>query len=973
MKTILSAISNFSILRGVLSPRIICKTASEMGYEAVALTDRNNLYALPEFLRWCKEYRLTPIIAAELAACGSEVLLYAEGDSGFSNLCRIISECHCRKDFSLVSSILAGPDEIHAVCDTLPLIDSLKGVLPVYYRMRRPRIPPLSVRKAGIPCVIAPPMVFFSDTDFQVHRLLRAIDNNTTLSKLTEAETFLPDAMFMPWQKLYDRFEVFDYALEATEKFCEAICSRKEFGKPLMPGFSCGISSLEYLRSKAFEGARKRYGEKLSEAVVNRLNYELDLIEKKGFSDYFLVVDDIVRQSPRTCGRGSGAASIVAFSLGITNVDPIRYNLMFERFLNPGRVDPPDIDVDFAWDERDDVLDYVFDKYGNEHAAMVATHLTCGARMAIREVARIYGLTEEEISRVTAKIPYFVDLEEYAQNITEVLKQWPAMKGVVLDPPWPEILEKAGKIIGMPRGIGTHCGGVVITTEPINTVAPIQYSAKGYPIIQWEKDGAEEMGLVKIDLLGNRSLAVIRDAIANIKSEGIDFDEHNWDPQSDASTLELFAKGESMGVFYVESPAMRLLQRKSGTGDFEHLVIHSSIIRPAANKYIREYLKRLHGEPWIALHPKLNETLSETFGIMVYQEDVSKVAIALAGFSVEDADMLRKIMSKKTKAARFEDYRKMFFNGAIKNGVAEPVIKEVWEMMLSFSGYSFCKAHSASYVQVSFQSGYLKAHFGAAFMAAVLSNYGGYYSTQAYISEAMRMGIRIIPPDVNKSNYRYYSSKNSIIVGFCQIKGLSNSAQQRIIQERSKGGPFCSMDDFLSRSGISESDAEKLILAGACDCFASGFNRPQLFWQMRRFFRSGSSESVPQLNTLSPAQFLKYQYKTLGFLTVCHPITLVKFSRKITIKARDIDKWVGKRVVIAGWCITAKTVSTKLGTTMEFVTFEDETGLIETVFFPQVYSRYAAMLQYHAAFVISGMVTSEFGVATLEVEKLERP
>ncbi len=972
MNTILCAISNFSILRGVLSPQMICKTACEMGYEAVALTDRNNLYALPEFLRWCREYRLTPIIAAELVVCGGETLLYAEGDNGFSNLCRIISEYHCRKDFSLVSSILSGPDGIHAVCDSLTLIDSLKSALPVYYRMRRPKIPPLSLRKAGIPCIIAPPMVFSSDTDFQTHRFLRTIDNNTTLSRLAETEIFSPDAMFMSWQKLCDRFEVFDYAIESTEKFCQTICSRKEFGAPLMPGFTCGKSSVEYLRSKAFEGALRRYGA-LSEAVVTRLNYELELIEKKGFSDYFLVVDDIVRQSPRTCGRGSGAASIIAFSLGITNVDPIRYNLMFERFLNPGRVDPPDIDVDFAWDERDDVLDYVFDKYGNEHAAMVATHLTCGARMAIREVARIYGLTEEEISRVTAKIPYFVDLEEYAQSIVEVLKQWPAMKGVELDPPWPEILEKAGKIIGMPRGIGTHCGGVVITTELINTVAPIQYSAKGYPIIQWEKDGAEEMGLVKIDLLGNRSLAVIRDAIANIKAEGITFDEHNWDPQSDASTTELFSKGESMGVFYVESPAMRLLQRKSGTGDFDHLVIHSSIIRPAANKYIREYLKRLHGEPWTALHPKLNETLSETFGIMVYQEDVSKVAMALADFSVEDADMLRKIMSKKTKTARFEDYRKMFFNGAIKNGVTELVIKEIWEMMLSFSGYSFCKPHSASYVQVSFQSGYIKAHFGASFMAAVLSNYGGYYSTQAYISEAMRMGIRIIPPDVNKSNYRYYSRKNCIIVGFCQIKGLSNSAQQRIIQERSNGGLFNNMDDFLSRSGVLESDAEKLILAGACDCFASGAARPQLFWQMRRFFRSSAAESVPQLNALSPSQFLQYQYKTLGFLTVCHPITLVKFSRKISIKAKDIDKWVGKRVVIAGWCITAKTVSTKLGTTMEFVTFEDETGLIETVFFPQIYSRYAAILQYHAAFVIIGMVSCEFGVATLEVEKLERP
>ncbi|HEX3019559.1 MAG TPA: DNA polymerase III subunit alpha, partial [Chitinispirillaceae bacterium] len=933
--------------------------------------DRNNLYALPEFLSCCSVYGLTPVIAAELTGNGGDALLYAEADQGFSNLCRIISEYHCNKNFNLVFSISAGTDGIHVVCDNLSLIDSLKKLLPVYYRMRRPKTPPSSVRKAGIPCIIAPPMVFTANIDFQTHRLLRAIDNNTTLSRLPEAETFPEDACFLPWHKLCERFEVFDYAIESTEQFCTTICSRKSFGKAIMPGFSCENSSRDYLRSKAFEGAKRRYGE-LSDEVVSKLNYELGLIEKKGFSDYFLVVDDIVRQSPRTCGRGSGAASIVAFSLGITNVDPIRYNLMFERFLNPGRVDPPDIDVDFAWDERDEVLDYVFDKYGNEHAAMVATHLTCGARMAIREIARIYGLTEEEISRVTAKIPYFVELGEYAQSLMDVLKQWPAMKGVILDPPWPEILEKAGRIIGMPRGIGTHCGGVVITPQPINTVAPVQYSAKGYPIVQWEKDGAEEMGLVKIDLLGNRSLAVIRDAIANIKSEGISFDEKHWDPQSDPATLELFKKGDSIGVFYVESPAMRLLQKKSGTGDFEHLVIHSSIIRPAANKYIREYLKRLHGESWTVLHPKLNETLSETFGIMVYQEDVSKVAMALADFSVEDADMLRKIMSKKTKSAKFEDFRKLFFDGASKNSVSEAVIQEIWEMMLSFSGYSFCKPHSASYVQVSFQSGYLKAHFGAAFMAAVLSNYGGYYSTQAYISEAMRMGIKIIPPDVNRSHYRYYSRENCIIVGFCQIKGLSNNAQEQIVKNRSENGLFYSMDELLSRSGITESDAEKLILAGACDCFASGSARPQLFWQMRRFFRSSGSQTIPELNSLSARQFLQYQYKTLGFLTVCHPLTLMNFTCKMNLKARDIDKFIGRQVTIPAWCITAKTVTTKLGTTMEFVTFEDETGLIETVFFPQIYARYASILQYHTAFLVTGLVTEEFGVATLEVEKLER-
>lgn len=972
MKTILSAISNFSILRGVISPRTICKTASELGYSSVAITDRNNLYALPEFLNWCKEYELTPIIAGELSADNNDALLYAEGDSGFSNLCRIISEFHCNKNFNLITSITSNPNGIHIVSDNLNLIDLFHGNLPVYYRMKRPRKPPASVIKMGIPCLIAPSMVFLTASDFQTHRLLRAIDKNTTLSRLPESELFDKNALFLTWQQICDRFEVFDYAIDATVQFSQTVSSRKEFGKPVMPEFLYEGLSKDYLRLKAFEGAKKQYGE-LSKAVVDRLNYELNLIEMKGFSDYFLVVDDIVKQSPRTCGRGSGAASIVAFSLGITNVDPIRYNLMFERFLNPGRIDPPDIDVDFAWDERDSVLDYVFDRYGSGNAAMVATHLTCGARMAIREIARIYGLTEAEISRVTAKIPYFIDLPEVAQNLMNALKQWTMTKGVILDPPWPEILEKAGTIIGMPRGIGTHCGGVVITPQPINTVAPVQYSAKGYPIVQWEKDGVEEMGLVKIDLLGNRSLAVIRDAIANIKDEGIPFDEHHWDPQSDPATIELFEKGKSMGVFYVESPAMRLLQRKSRAGDFEHLVIHSSIIRPAANKYIREYVKRLHGEPYKVLHPKMNETLSETFGIMVYQEDVSKVAMAIADFSVEDADILRKIMSKKTKAKKFEDYRKMFFNGAGKNGVSDTVINEIWEMMLSFSGYSFCKPHSASYVQVSFQSGYLKAHYPAAFMAAVLSNYGGYYSTQAYISEAMRLGIRIIPPDVNKSRYRYYSRDNCIIVGFCQIKGLSNNAQEQIITERSKSGQFKDMDDFLSKSCINESDAEKLILAGACDSFISGANRPRLFWQMRRFYRTGNNSTLPELTTLSTRQFLQYQYKMMGFLTVCHPVTLIECSKKLNIKARDIDKIVGKRVTLLGWCITAKTVSTKFGTNMEFVTFEDETGLIETVFFPDIYARYAFILEYHAAFVVSGLVTEEFGVSVLEVEKLERP
>ena len=815
-------------------------------------------------------------------------------------------------------------------------------------------------------------MVFTCPSDYETHCLLRAIDNNTTLSALPQLELFENDSNFMSWSQIQSRFEVFDYAVAATETFAEKIKSRTQFGVPIMPQFSCTGSSLELLRNEAFEGARNRYGD-LSDTVIKRLEYELALIGSKGFADYFLVVDNIVKQSPRTCGRGSGAASIVAYSLGITNVDPVRYNLMFERFLNPGRTDPPDIDIDFAWDERDAVLDYVFEKYGKAHTAMIATHQTCGARMAIREVARVYGMTEDEISGITKRIPWFVDLPEYANDMQGMLQQWPSMKGVTFDQPWPQILKEAGRIIGMPRGIGTHCGGIVITPVPINTVAPVQYSAKGYPIVQWEKDGAEEMGLIKIDLLGNRSLAVIRDAVGNIKNEGVLFDENRWDPQSDPATIDLFAKGDTIGVFYTESPAMRLLQRKTGAGDFDHLVIHSSIIRPAANKFIREYIRRMRGGEYKIIHPRLKETLAENYGIMVYQEDVSKVAMALSGFSVEDADVLRKIMSKKTRTQKFEDFRIKFIEGARSNGVEDTVIKEVWEMMLSFSGYSFCKPHSASYVQVSFQSAYLKAHYPAAFMAAVLSNYGGFYSTQAYISESQRMGLKIISPDVNRSGFRYHSCDNAIIVGLCQIKGLSIDVQERIVGERCKNGPYTAIEEFLSRTQIKESDAEKLILAGACDRLCAGINRSQQFWQMRRFFRMGSNGEIPELRTLSVRQFLAYQYRTLGFLSGCHPITLVQCRNKNRIKGADLSKMVGSQVTVLGWCITSKTVSTKLGESMDFVTFEDETGLIETVFFPAVYRQSAPILQRHTAFLVSGRVTEEFGVAILEVSNLQRP
>ncbi|MFH1091710.1 MAG: DNA polymerase III subunit alpha, partial [Pseudomonadota bacterium] len=675
------------------------------------------------------------------------------------------------------------------------------------------------------------------------------------------------------------------------------------------------------LRQAAYEGARRIYGHDLSEAVVERLEHELKLIDKKNFSAYFLVVRDIIRRSPRICGRGSGAASLAAYCLGITNVCPLKHNLYFERFINADRKDPPDIDVDFAWDERDGVIKSVLEEFKG-HAAMVCNHVLFQPRMAIREVAKVFGLTEREINQVSRRLPWFWRHHESDEDLQARLAELPETKDLDFPEPWPMILSLSQRLVGAPRHLSVHPGGVVITPRPIEEYAPIELAAKGVPIIQWEKDAAEEAGLVKIDLLGNRSLAVIRDAVANIRGNGGPFEEKGWEPEDDAATQEAVARGETMGCFYIESPATRLLQKKAGVGDFEHLVIHSSIIRPAANDFIREYVRRLKGGQWEPIHPLLEDILDETFGIMVYQEDVSKTAVALAGFSHADADGLRKVMSKKDKALALRDYRERFVKGARARGVSDEQIDAVWAMIMSFSGYSFCKAHSASYARVSFQAAYLKVHHPAEFMAAVVSNQGGFYSTFAYVSEARRMGLVVRPPDINQSQIAWQGRGRSIRVGLQAVKGLSCRTMERLIGEREKGY-YADLEDFLARVRPDEGEAKALIFAGALASVEPEADQAVLLWKLARqrstkavavhAGRSGSffSRSVtpaPELPRGREIERLRRQFAVLGFLTDRHPIILFsnKLAGKGLIKMADLGRHVGRRVRVAGWLITGK-------------------------------------------------------------------
>jgi DNA polymerase-3 subunit alpha/error-prone DNA polymerase len=676
----------------------------------------------------------------------------------------------------------------------------------------------------------------------------------------------------------------------------------------------------------------------------------------------------------RTCGRGSGAASIVSYSLGITNVDPIRHNLYFERFLNPARPDPPDIDVDFAWDERDDLIKRVIERFGKENCARVANHNMFRPRSAFREAAKAYGFGDAEISHIEKQLFHFND------------------KSSVSDSLWGEILDIAKRIEGLPRGLSMHCGGLVITPERIDRYVPIENSLEGYPLLSWEKDGTESAGFVKIDLLGNRSLAVIRDALANLEEQGITIDRNTWRPIEDKPTIEALARGNSIGVFYIESPAMRQLQMKTGAGDFEHIVIHSSIIRPAANKFITEYVRRLKGGAWEPLHPRLARILDETYGILCYQEDVSKTAVALAGFDEAEADKLRKIIAKKA-GVKLAAYEKQFFEGCRKNGVTDDVIQKIWDMMLSFDGYSFCKPHSASYAMVSFQSAYLRVHHPAEFMAAVLSNQGGYYRPHAYISECRRMRLQVQGPDINKSRWRYYGEGDTVVVGFMAVKGLSASGGELIISERERGGSYKSLSDFVRRVKLGRDDIIALCPAGIFDSIAAGRERTlqarellkahtgaarrgqdELFAaEVAPAYRVGGAAILAPVKKKTNNDELWEEFRALGFLRKLHPLALWKDKVVATrrIKALHIRDYLGRYVCLVGWQVTQKEVWTKDGLTMSFLTFEDETALYETVIFPKIYDLYNKLLFDQRPLLVYGIVAEDNGAVSLEVRKIE--
>ncbi|MCG2774655.1 MAG: DNA polymerase III subunit alpha [Desulfobacterales bacterium] len=1028
--------SHYSKGWGVGTIEELCQAARDRGINKLALTDTNGLYGLVFFVQTAREMGITPIVGSEILANGHRGLLLVKNRRGYANLSRIISARHCHQGFDLIRTLRENREGLIVFSDDFKLLKALKqdSIEDLFVEMS-PGFQMANCyafsRKSNIPPVATNRVYLIRKDQFRLHLILRAVSLNSKISRLTRDDACLEHNFLNSSRDMTDQFPHAPVAISNTRKIAESCLSDWDLNRIIFPCFENmdDREAFDRLYQATLKGCRQRYG-KITRAVKERVEHEMRIIREKNFAHYFLVVADITKRARRSCGRGSAAASIVAYALEITHVDPIKHNLFFERFLNPGRMDPPDIDVDFAWDERDQVIDYVFARYGNRRAAMVANHNTFAARAAIREVAKVFGLTDREIGRVTDKIGFKWRLRKTWRE----LSRHPKLRGIEFEKPWNEILSAAARLEAHFNHLSTHCGGLVVVPDEIRRYCPVEISASGVQVLQWEKDSVENAGLVKIDILGNRSLAVIRDALDLVeKNYGRRIHYASLNPINDPRTVRIFYQGDTFGVFYFESPATRqVLTKIKSLFTFEeylqmdhfHLnVVVTSIIRPASNRSIHTWLSRLKGEPWDPPHPFLRPMLEETLGVMVFQEQLSQAAIHLAGFDAGEAETLRKVVTKKLKEKKLRDFYARFVKGASEKGVGRKAIEEVWQMMMGFDGYSFCKPHSASYTMVAYKSAFLRAHYPAEFMASVISNGGGYYSAFGYLSEARRMGLKILPPDINRSEIKYTGKDREVRVGLMQLKDLSQDSKDTIIHERSKNGPFISLEDFLDRTGshIHLQDVRLLIKAGCFDSIVRGTTRPDLMWHALRFFdqkkenktptlfsephkippnpplkKGGVIESPPLLkgdpggffkpplnSTLlsvgdrrnrksvpySKALMLKHEEETLGFLFSIHPLDRYKeiLEDLDYICARDLHTWVGKQVTTIGWQITGKTVRTKDGQTMKFISFEDQTGIYETVLFPKIYHRYCHMLNATRPYILKGKVEENFGAITMTV------
>ncbi len=966
----------YSLRYGTFPVQELCALTRKNGVKQLAVTDINNTSACLEFIKLNKETEVKAIIGIDFRnGVDQKYIGIAKNNEGFRQLNEHLSNhLHKKKEFETEAPLLPDCFVIYPFEKIAALkkkdfrsnefigvsIDNLRKLKYSVYRKLKDKL------------VVLQTVSFRDKKDYNAHRLLRAIDNNTLLSKLPETEQGSFSHQMIPETELRKEFEDFPHILENTQNLIDSCNVDFEFGRGqnrnLLVAGKSTEEDIEKIQSLCYQKLPEKYPD-ASEEVRTRLKRELDTIIKLGFVSYFLINLDIVNyarsQNYPFVGRGSGANSIVAYILGITNVDPIELDLYFERFINPNRSSPPDFDIDFSWKDRNDVTDYIFRTY--ENTALMGTYVTFKSRAVARELGKVFGLPKENIDKLSSGFFEYKQLDHLEKLV----------------------IRYSRLIEGFPNYLSVHSGGILILNDSVFNYAGTFLPPKGFQTIQIDMNIAEDVGIHKFDILAQRGLSKITDAIEIIKQNQPDAEIEDIENiktfKEDPAINDLLKVGDCMGVFYVESPAMRGLLTRLQTDNYMNLVAASSVIRPGVSSagMKEEFIKR-HRDPELRkqAHPVMYKIMEDTYGVMVYQEDVMKVAHIFAGLDLDDADVLRRGMSgKKTSKGQMEKIEKTFRKNCKDRGYSKELTSEVWEQISSFAGYAFPKGHSASYAVESYQSLYLKKYFPLEFMVAAINNGGGFYDLQTYIQEIRKCGGKIHAPCINKSDHPNMIYGKDIYLGFGYIKELEAKTIQQILENRQFFGPFKSLDDFIDRIYIS---IEQLSLLLKINAFRfTGIDKHELLW--KAYFKLHNSKPKSSQALLFKPQHRDFelpefeysklieaydQMELLGF-PLCNHFELLREPISSTIKAKDLKDHIGQDVEIYGNLINSRKTGTSNGKYMYFGTFYDVDGdIYDVVLFSKVAEKYP--LRSRGIYKCFGKVMYDLGYISLDVKWISR-
>jgi error-prone DNA polymerase len=1010
--------SNYSFLDGASHPDGLARRGKESGLAALALTDHDGLYGAVKFFQSARYYGLEPLLGAEMTLeGGAHLLLLARGKTGYASLCRLVSLsqlAHGKGRAALSQTVLeANTDGLTALsaCKKGEVAAALLAGKPEEARRAATRYRDLFgpgnfyieiqqtlcpedraltrgllglAKELGLPVAATNDVHYARRDEHRLQDVLVAIRHRTTLDASHHLRRANSEYHLKTPAEMAHLFRETPEALANTLRIAESCQLDLDLSGYRFPNFPApgGEAADAYLERLCREKLREKYADPEGEPRA-RLEEELRLIRQLGLAGYFLTVWDIMEFARRrgipAQGRGSAASSIATYLLGVTKVDPVRHQLFAGRFLNDEMSAIPDIDIDIASDaegHREELIQYIYGRYGAHHAAMLCNVVSYRARNAVREVGKALGLPTETVERMAKTVEH-----HSAQGVAEDLSRLEEFRSCLDSGPWEMFLSLIEQISNFPRHLGIHVGGMVISTSPLIDLVPVERATMpGRVVTQWDKDDINELGLIKIDLLGLRMLSLIDEAVKLVKeTRGVSLDLDNL-PLDDPAVYDMLCRGDTLGVFQVESRAQMATLPRSRPRAFDDLVAEVAIIRPGPiqGHAVHPYLNRRQGrEPVSYLHPSLEPILKETLGVIIYQEQVIQASMAVAGFSPGQADALRRAMSKKRSREAMESLRQGFLEGARRNGVNEGTAGKVFEAIAGFAAFGFCKAHAAALAGTTYRSAWLKRYYPAEFFCALLNCQPmGFYSPEVIVNHARRQGIAVLPVEVNHSHERCRMEGNGFRLGFRYVKHVGKAAWRKI-EEGRRTGPYQSLADFHCRAGLPPEALESLVGAGAFDF--TGAPRRQLLWERREAARRHEggldlawAACKASLPAMTAGEELAEEYGLQGLSARRHPMSLYRpaLEQAGILDSRAVnDGRDGSRVDAAGCVVCRQRPLTAKGHV--FITLEDEYGLVNAILRPDVYDRFRQTARREPFLVIGGLLQNKDGTVNIIADRLE--